>query len=349
MQRRFRWLLILIVLVCAAWSGAWFYGADYAGKAADKWIAQQAAQGRQWACADREISGYPFRMLIRCKSLHYEGPASGGTLKIKSGPFRAIVQVYNPKLVLAEAEGPVSVTLPGKKGTIEAKWSQLRASLRIARPIPKRVSVLVEKLAVQVALTNGRNETISASNGEFHLRPAPDVTADFGATDVALLFKGASSTSANRLARDEAPIDASIITRITRAPLLVVGPRGDRLEQWRKAKGTLTLQNSQLSKGSVRINASGQLHIDEEHQPAGKISGQVGGIGMALVTRFLGVPDLSKLTGGLLGGLFGKKTNPPAEGQPKKGGIAIPVSVSLRDGKVFVNGIRSKVMLRPLY
>ncbi|MDP4593874.1 MAG: DUF2125 domain-containing protein [Beijerinckiaceae bacterium] len=345
MQRRFRWLIILVVAVCVLWTGAWYYAASFAGKAADAWIAKQASDGRNWTCVEREIGGFPFRMLIRCKSLAFEGPVRGGMVKLTTGSVRAIAQIYNPKLILAEVDGPLKLALPGGDKTMEATWTTLRASVRAAKPVPERISVRVEKLAAQFRSATGVQETIAIADAEFHLRPAPDVKADFGATDLAVLINMAESGSANRLTGEAAPVNASIVSRITRAPLLLSGPRNQRLEQWRLGNGVLTLQNSRITKGPLQIDANGQLKLDDEHRPSGKINLRAAGVGGVL--KKFGLPDISA-AGGLLGGLLGNrnKAKPDDREKPK---AFIPLPLVLQDGNLQIGPFRTGVRIKPLY
>ncbi len=348
MQRRFKWLIAVVVLVCAGWTGIWFYAASYTEKAMDRWIDRQAAQGRKWTCAGRNISGYPFRMLIRCKSIAFEGPGRGGKIALSTGAVRIVAQIYNPKLILAEAEGPARIVLPSGARTIEANWSQLRASVRVARPVPQRLSVRMEKPQFEFE-TAGRRETLNMADAEFHLRPAPDVTAEFGATDLAVLVNKAVSSAANRITGDDAPVNLSIVTRVTRMPLLLAGPRNSRLEHWRSAGGDITVQNIKLIKNRLELDASGRLQLDDGRRLSGIMNIRAAGFGRIL-QRF-GLPALPG--GGLLGNLLNSRKEPTAgaSGQAKKSGskIFIPLKLRLHDGFVWIGPLRTNMRLKPLY
>ena len=37
----------------------------------DAWLADEAAAGRQWTCADRSVGGYPFRLEVSCRTLTF--------------------------------------------------------------------------------------------------------------------------------------------------------------------------------------------------------------------------------------------------------------------------------------
>ncbi len=343
MQRRYVWLLGIVALVCAGWTGVWFYASSYADKAIEQALAREAAQGRKWTCANREIGGFPFRFAIRCGALSFSGQGRTGAIDANLGATRAIVQVYNPKLILAEIDGPVQVKLPaGALRQVDAQWAAMRASLRLAKPIPERVSVHIEGLKGKVLSANGNSEDITAASVEFHLRPAPDVTANIGAVDVALVIKALVTALADSASGVDAPADAMIAARITRAPLLVAGPRDARLENWRQGQGTLTLQNSVISKGPLQLEASGQLKLDDEHRLEGNINTRTAGA-TVLMQRF-SMPGGN--TAGLLGGLLARRAKAAEEPRKK---TFLPLPLMLRDGSVWVGPIRTKVRLLPLY
>src|SRR5690606_12077259 len=47
--------IALLFLLAILWSGAWFWAANYAGTTIDRFLAQEAAAGRRYACADRHV------------------------------------------------------------------------------------------------------------------------------------------------------------------------------------------------------------------------------------------------------------------------------------------------------
>src|SRR6202021_862269 len=69
-RRRPLWRLffmpVLLVIAAAAWSAFWFYSASKVDETADAWRAREARSGRVYDCARRSVSGYPFRLEVRC-------------------------------------------------------------------------------------------------------------------------------------------------------------------------------------------------------------------------------------------------------------------------------------------
>src|SRR4051812_35982321 len=60
---------ILLLVVAVLGTAGWFYIRDRATREIDGWLGREAAAGRSWTCADRAITGYPFRLELRCASL----------------------------------------------------------------------------------------------------------------------------------------------------------------------------------------------------------------------------------------------------------------------------------------
>lgn len=345
MQRRYFWLLIAVVVVCAGWTGVWFYAADFAGKRIDQVLAREASLGRKWTCTGREIAGFPFRFAVRCAGLRLSAHTPRGPVEADFGPVRAMVQIYNPKLVLAEADGPLNASLPGKVKVVKARFAAFRASIRTARPVPERISLRIEKLAGEATTANGVAQPFELAAGEFHMRPAPDVVAAMGAIDLAVRVQDLSASIIDTATRIAGPANADATLRITRAPAMLGGRRKPDLESWRQANGVLTVQATRLSKGPVQIEASGRLEIDDERRLAGMLNTRTAGAG-SLLQQF-GLAGGRTAISGILGGLLGGKDE-TAQKKPDKQ-VFLPMPLTLRDGFVWVGPIRTKVRLLPLY
>jgi hypothetical protein len=59
----------LVVVLAAAWSAFWFYAASKVDENVDVWRAREAAAGRNYDCANRSVSGFPFRLEVRCSDV----------------------------------------------------------------------------------------------------------------------------------------------------------------------------------------------------------------------------------------------------------------------------------------
>jgi hypothetical protein len=162
-SRRIKWLGVGVLVFIALYSGAWFWGASYLKGEIGKALAAPSASGQKTDCANLDIKGYPFRAGLFCDTLAFEDPAQ--QVSVKLGALRSATQVYDPMRGIAELDGPLELSLPDGK-TVQANWSLLHASGRMARPLPKRLSLEGKDLAV--SLTG--QPLFKAANVQAHFR-----------------------------------------------------------------------------------------------------------------------------------------------------------------------------------
>src|SRR6185437_2528114 len=86
----------LLILIAIAWSAGWFVVRDRAVAAIDRFLAVEAAAGRQWTCADRSVSGYPFRIEVSCETV----TVRRGPVTASAGRLLAVAQVYKPRHII---------------------------------------------------------------------------------------------------------------------------------------------------------------------------------------------------------------------------------------------------------
>ena len=84
-RRRPLWRLfvlpVLVLVAAVAWSGFWFYAASEVNAVADAWRAREAKSGRIYDCADRHVTGFPFRLNVTCDgaTMTLVSPSAGQT------------------------------------------------------------------------------------------------------------------------------------------------------------------------------------------------------------------------------------------------------------------------------
>src|SRR5262245_62584298 len=115
LRRRRRWPLflpfVLVVVLAAGWTGAWFYAAARAEAEIAAWRERERQAGRTQQCASQSIGGYPFRIEVRCSGAMFELKGMP-TLQLKLPLALVAVQVYDPKLVIGEFTGPLEIAEP---------------------------------------------------------------------------------------------------------------------------------------------------------------------------------------------------------------------------------------------
>ena len=134
-RRSIGWLIpfLVLVIVAAGWCAFWFYAAERARDTIAGWIEREARGGRAYTCGSQALGGFPFRIEFRCNQASAEFEKARPPVKLSAGNVLAAVQVYQPNLVLAEIEAPVTVADPGQAPKMTANWSLAQLSLRGGR------------------------------------------------------------------------------------------------------------------------------------------------------------------------------------------------------------------------
>jgi hypothetical protein len=344
-RRRGRfWLFapfVLLGLAAAGWSAAWVVIRERTTGAIDGWLASEAALGRQWACPNRTVGGFPFRIEVRCDSLSLQRPDSRLTL----GPVTALAQVYRPRHIIAHLGGPFRAS--DGRTDVEGSWSLLQASVRLDEGL-QRASVAIEGPAFRVTGAPPGDLALSAQRLETHLRPNPR-RGDEGAYDWTLNVARLALPGLDTLIGGTEPADVDLQLTATQARDIRARPWADELERWREAGGRLEVSHAALAKGGRRIEGTGQFGLDDAHRPQGRAELAAAGI-EGLLGSFIG--PRAGATAALLGALTGRSINPapPAGGGPGKSGLTPLPPLRIEDGRVHVGPLPIPgVRLGPLY
>ncbi|MEZ0169202.1 DUF2125 domain-containing protein [Microvirga sp. TS319] len=290
--------LILLLLVAAAWSVAWFVIRNRTAEMLDTWIMSEKRIGRHWTCTDRTIAGYPFRIEIVCGALSLKQ----GAVTASFGRTEAIAQVYQPRLVIAEVAGPLHVS--DGQVTVQGRWDLLQASIHASQTGLQRLSIAANAPKVTVTGLLPQEIATSGQHLELHLRPNPSRASE-KAYDAALSVKQASIPQLDALIGGTELTDLNADVTATQTADFQGRPLAQELERWRGAGGVLDVLMLSVTKGPRRLEAKGQLNLDEEHRPAGQLNVAAAGLD-GLIGNITG----SRTGGALLGALLGQ--NPRA-------------------------------------
>jgi hypothetical protein len=288
---------VLLLLVAVAWSIAWWVIRNRATESLDAWLGSEARAGRQWACADRQVGGYPFRIQVACGSLTLkQGPVTASLGRVTS-----ISQVYQPAFVITEIEGPLRVS--DGRATLEGTWDLLQSSLHATPRGLQRFSLVAESPRVTVTGLGPDAVVSNSRHLELHVRPDPSRVAD-KAYDAALSVKEAQIPVLDHLVGGAEPADFSLDATVTQAEGFKARPMDRELERWRQAGGTLEVVMLSIAKGMRRAEAKGEITLDEFHRPVGQLNASAAGLD-GLLGNVVG----GRLGGALLGALFGQAPN----------------------------------------
>jgi len=163
--RRIVWLAVVIAVVIAAYTAGWFWLARKIEREADLALARLQDRGMKAECANLTARGFPFRIGLFCDRVAVEQTSEA--LSLTTGAFRSAGQIYDPMRLVAELDGPANLTT-ADTGALDLDWKSLRASARLAEPLPERISVEGSGLRISAA---GGAQLVGADSFEGHMRP----------------------------------------------------------------------------------------------------------------------------------------------------------------------------------
>lgn len=278
---RRRWLIALpvalLVVLGIGWSLAWNWSAGRATAEIDGWIAREAAEGRNWTCASRDFGGFPFRFELICADPAVTFAGAGGWTA-RMARVHAVAQVWNPRHIIAEFEGPSTLVETATGREITANWSLLQVSGVGREGRAERVSIASN----DYTLAEGGTTVFSARHLELHVRHHPGEA--MGTLDIALGFTGAGGmalstpqartagvAAAQAAAQAAKLIDGEVEATVTQVPPFRSMPAAQRLALWQQAGGRVDLALARLTGGGGALSASGDLGFDAQHRPDGRL------------------------------------------------------------------------------
>ena len=237
MRRFAKFAIVVIIVLCAAWTAIWFYARNVVASRIDEVLAARSGGPADIFCADRQVAGFPFRMALSCSKAGVKEQARN--LSVELDGFRVTALVYRPSHVLAELTAPLSVVWNAPDAPLKADWSSGRASVSMANQDLNRLSTEFDDFSLATAL-----HAVTASHTEFHARP----TDDDRQTDLAW---SADNATLGIQAENSAPFSVDTTMRIDLPPaMLLAGGFDDR-------DIAVPDLNIRVNAGESRISASG--------------------------------------------------------------------------------------------
>ena len=244
---------VLLLFVAIAWSVAWFVIRNRTSDALDAMLANEARAGRQWACADRSVGGFPFRIEVICPSLTLQR----GEVSASFGRVEAVAQVYQPRHVITEVSGPLRVT--DGTMTVDGTWRLLETSVRSSPAGFERISLVAEEPKLKITGAAPSEIALASQGLEAHLRPNPARAQAEGAYDAAFSALQARLPGLDAFIGSAEPTDIQIDLTATQAQGFRGRPVVAEVERWRAASGKLEVLRLAATKGERRIDAKGEL------------------------------------------------------------------------------------------
>ena len=312
----------LLLLLALGWSVFWFFAAKKADETLSAWIATEKAAGRTWECAGKDIGGYPFRIELHCNSVTF----TSANMRMQSGLLHAATQIYSPKLLLADINGPLQIESAGVRNHFA--WNNMRISLRFDREL--------ERFSMNISEFKGGDGAEPAAFGakiiELHLRTDTGRPSDDRAVDIALNINEMRAPALDELLNNRDLGALSLSGTMTQATSLRAGSWQSLLETWRGQNGQLFLENIRMAKGTFVLEGKGVLGLDGMHRAQGEMMVGTRGVG-PVIARFVS-GNAAQLAGALL---------------ERKDGSMVQLPLRMQEGRLSFGPLRTGTILAPLY
>jgi hypothetical protein len=289
--RRRRWPLFLpfglVVLLAVAWSGLWSYAASRAKTEIAAWRAREAQAGRAQDCASQSVSGYPFRIEVRCEGATFTLKGAP-TLELKLPSALAAVQVYDPKLLISEFTAPLDIAELGRAPSYVVNWDLGQASVRGLLSRVERASLALDAPTVRDLGIVGDNTVFRARHLELHGREAAGSTPDNPVVETVLRLDGAVAEKLHPLAAK--PIDSEIAAVIRGINDIAPKPWPVRFKEWQARNGQIEITKARIQQDDVIATGAGTLKLT----PRGGLDGnlQVTVVGIEKLLKMFNIERL---------------------------------------------------------
>jgi hypothetical protein len=311
-RRRF-WPLFLVfglvVALVVAWTGLWFYAAAQTKTEIATWRERESQAGRQQDCKSLSVGGFPFRIEVRCAGASFELEAAPA-VELDLPSVLAMVQIYDPKLLISELTGPLNVSQRRGQTDYVVNWKVGQASVRGLPAAVERGSLVLDALSVRDPATVG--DVFSARHFELHGRQASGSRADNPAIETVLQLKQAKAEKIHPATAR--PIDADITSVLRGVNDLSPRPWPARLREWQARNGEIEITRARIQQDDVIAEGTGTLRLTARGGLDGNL--QVTIVGIEKILRMFNLERL------MSEGQIGATLNALDQLIPGLGGIA---------------------------
>ena len=281
--RRSRWGLfampLVLVVLAIGWSIFWFVASSQVNVQFEHWRAREAQAGRVYDCGKLAVGGYPFRFEVRCQTATVDLIAQSAKRKFGKAELSeilAVAQIYNPRLLIAEFTGPLTVTEQGEQQSLMVNWKDARASVFGLPVSPERISLVVDEPTLERSAGTLRVPLARAKISEFHGRIAQGSALENPVIEAVWQLGKASAEPLHPVLGEA--FDAKVQARLSGLKDFRPKPWPERFREIQAANGRIEILQSRLQQGNMIAVATGTLGITAEGFLDGELQMVVAGL-----------------------------------------------------------------------
>lgn len=324
--------LAVVLILAAGWSALWFYTAQTTERLITGWMEREAEAGRLYACPDRSLGGFPFRIEVSCRNPRAEFRATEPPVIVEARGLTALAQVYTPGLVVAEVTGPLTVRgAPG--GVYTATWRLLQASLRGDPSNLRRLSLVADDAVLAREPEGPAAPIVTGRRLEMHVRPSETSRTPLAVLDLAVTMQAATFPQVSNVTAK--PLDADVTASLGGVDASGSKPLPVRLREWQAAGGRLEITAARVQQADTIVVGSGVLGLSGAGKLDGTIDLRLTGLQPVAAVLF-GEANAPRIEAALQAGLLLLGGRAEIEGRRA---VAVPLRFS--DGAVFLGPVRA--------
>jgi hypothetical protein len=316
-MRRFRWWLVpalLVAVLVAGHTAAWFYATQYLKAGFDQWAAQRRAAGWDVTSGRPARGGWPTAAALTIPNLRLAAVRADARGQMMFQSERTVLRLtpWDPLLLNIDLGGTQTVQgAPGPAASFTADRIHLETPLRGTGPDTPGT--------LEIRNLRGEGVTVGLITGQVAPAAAPTLSL---AAEAIRLPAGSDWPFGPRIS--SVSLDVTLDGGLPRPGTLAASAAA-----WHEAGGALRVTRFALGWGPLGLSATARLDLDDRLQPAGTADLKVIGYAAALkelsARRFIS-KDASRAATAVLA-LLAR--------QPSDGGAPeVEVPLTLREGIV---------------
>jgi hypothetical protein len=299
---RYTILLFIVFALVAGWTGFWKFAASKAQETIEGWRAREAKAGRLYNCGSQTMGGFPFRIEVNCDDASAQFRSNQPPLELKTNALVVMAQVYQPRLLISEFHGPLTIGEPGKPPDLIADWKLAQSSVRGTPAAPSRASFVLDQPAIDRMKEGNRQNLLRAKHIEIHGRLAEGSVTSNPVIEIALQLDQASAPNLHPAAAK--PMDANVTTMLRGLNDFSPKPWSVRFREMQAAGGRIDITQARIQQGDILAVGGGSLSLNENGRLEGQLRVTVAGLdqflaAMGIQQRVQASPSMDKLVGAL--------------------------------------------------
>ena len=271
-QPRRRWpvfLVVALVVLAGLWSAAWYYGTGNAQTTLDGWMEREAKAGRIYACASRTVTGFPFRVQVRCADPSADFQSNQPPVSLKAKEILVSAQVWQPTVLTSEFTGPLEIGDPGKPADIIVRWKHAETRMSGLPTSPEAVSVALDEPTVERVGGAAGAPVFKAAMLRIDGRMLEGSANDNPVIEFVLKLVQASAPGLHPAT--VAPTDADITAVLRGLKNFAPKPWPDRFRELQAANGRIEVTSARVAQNDTLAVSSGSVGLS----PRGRLDGQL--------------------------------------------------------------------------